>query len=279
MKELAYTSGVTGTTFDLESEQVWLGSALSFRSRAWSYKLEGRGAGQITREAREAKLTVEYGSRVDMNRAEEQFEADLTASRPGVITAYDADEAEWTQNAYIPLSEPTPERHGLVCDLTALLLDGVWRHQLPPTDFTTTMDGDDGGYLDLPTDVPFDLKRGSVSRRITNPSLTPMPWVCHIYGPCTDPYFRIGGNLYQVLCQLSAGEHLTITSLTGQKGVVLTDAVGGRTDVFAKARRGRGLNGGEYIFQPIPAGTSEVTWPNTFGFDIAIVQERSTPPW
>lgn len=279
MKELNYRSGVTGRNLDLESTDVWMGPARSFRNRVWSYKLGGRGAEQITRDAREAKLTVEYGSREAMDKAEEQFEADLTAGRPGVISAYTMNDKEWTQNAYIPLSESTDDRHGLTCDLTILLLDGVWRHQLPPTDFNTSIDITSGIYLDLPTDVPYDLKPGSISQKITNPSLTPMPWISHIYGPCTDPYFRIRGNLYQVNCEIPPDGYLTITALAGQKSVILTDAVGGRTDVFAKARRGRGLNGGEYIFQPIPAGTNEVTWPNTFGFDIAIVQERSTPPW
>lgn len=279
MMELAYRSGVTGQVLDLESDEVWMGPARSFRSRVWSYKLGGRGAQQITRDAREAKLTIEYGSREAMDLAEEQFEADLTAGRPGVISAYTMADEEWTQNAYIPVSEPTDDRHGLTCDLTVLLLDGVWRHLLPQTDFTTSIDVSGGVYLDLPTDVPFDLKPGAVSQEIHNPSLTAMPWICHIYGPATSPYFRIAGNLYQVNCEIPQGAYLTIDARAGSKSVILTDLVGGRTDMFAKARRGRGLGGGEYLFQPIPAGNNEITWPNTFGFDISIVQERSTPPW
>ena len=49
-------------------------------------------------------------------------------------------------------------------------------------------------------------------------------------------------------------------------------------NVFDKGRRGTGLNGGEYIFQPIPAGDSIVQW-SGFGVDLTVYQEESEPPW
>ena len=48
--------------------------------------------------------------------------------------------------------------------------------------------------------------------------------------------------------------------------------------MFDKGRRGTGLNGGEYIFQPIPAGDPIVQW-SGFGVDLTVYQEESEPPW
>ena len=57
----------------------------------------------------------------------------------------------------------------------------------------------------------------------------------------------------------------------------MTAENGDETNVFDKGRRGTGLNGGEYIFQPIPAGDSIVQW-SGFGVDLTVYQEESEPP-
>ncbi|ERI87681.1 hypothetical protein HMPREF1587_00720, partial [Bifidobacterium breve JCP7499] len=48
---------------------------------------------------------------------------------------------------------------------------------------------------------------------------------------------------------------------------------------FANAERGAGLDSGSYIFQPLPAGRAEVSWPGGYTFELTPVEERSEPPW
>ena len=44
--------------------------------------------------------------------------------------------------------------------------------------------------------------------------------------------------------------------------------------------RERGAHGsGSYLFEPIKPGTDDITWDNTFDFDLTLYETRSTPPY
>ena len=58
---------------------------------------------------------------------------------------------------------------------------------------------------------------------------------------------------------------------------VLSD--GTRIDAFSKAHRGNGAGSGEYIFERVPAGTFEISWDNSFGFDLTLYEEEGEPSW
>lgn len=274
--EVVYEPGTTGAeTVHLDAGSLYIGQALDLRSRQWSYTLGAYSLSRVVRSAREVTCTLSALNQKELDQAESVFDADVQSGQPGLLT-----DREWSCRAFVVKSEPQEVRSDLVrVDLTVVLLDGVWRRKLQPQNFVSGVMLSGSTYLDIPFDLPIDLKPGIASQRVSNPSLTAMPWICHVFGPVVSPFFRIGGNLYQVDCEVPDNAYLTIDARSGSKSVVMTDQMGGCTDLFAKARRGRGLNGGEYLFQPIPAGDSEVTWPNTFGFDITIVQERSAPPW
>ena len=77
---------------------------------------------------------------------------------------------------------------------------------------------------------------------------------------------------------IPSGSYVTVTSIASRRTIVMTAENGDETNVFDKGRRGTGLNGGEYIFQPIPAGDSIVQW-SGFGVDLTVYQEESEPPW
>ena len=75
---------------------------------------------------------------------------------------------------------------------------------------------------------------------------------------------------------IPSGSYVTVNSVEGQRSIVMTAENGDITNVFDKGERGSGINGGSYIFQPLPAGEHQVQW-NGFGFDLTVIQERSTP--
>ena len=77
---------------------------------------------------------------------------------------------------------------------------------------------------------------------------------------------------------IPSGSYVTVNSVEGQRSIVMTAKNGDTTNVFDKGERGSGLNGGTYIFQPLPAGEHQVQG-NGFGFDLTVIQERSTPSW
>lgn len=92
-----------------------------------------------------------------------------------------------------------------------------------------------------------------------------------IYGSCTNPYINIGGNIYQVNATVEANERLEIN--TSDKTVVLIGPSGDETNMFSK--RSQTYN----IFTKVASGSSNVTWDNSFAFDITVIEKRSEPKW
>ena len=80
----------------------------------------------------------------------------------------------------------------------------------------------------------------------------------------------LAANLDKDTAPLAAG---------GEAVCAFVNADGSAVDVFAKARRGDGLGGGEYIFQPVSPGDHEVEWDRSFGFDLTWYEEEGEPPW
>ena len=72
---------------------------------------------------------------------------------------------------------------------------------------------------------------------------------------------------------------MVVDPLATPRSVTVVGPDGSVTDAFPKSRRGDGLGGGEYIFQPASPGTHEVEWDRSFGFDLTWYEEESEPPW
>ncbi|WP_127975598.1 hypothetical protein [Bifidobacterium aemilianum] len=159
--------------------------------------------------------------------------------------------------------------------ITVVLLDGVWRRGTTTAYNPALIPG--AQYLDYPYDYPYDYAPGSLVSWARNHSLVSSPVRLVVYGPAINPYVMIGVNRYQVDVGVPAGGYLTVDGVG--RSIVLTGPDGDRTDCFAAGHRGGGRDRGEYIFQPVPPGSSEVSWPQNFGFDLTVYEERSAPPW
>ena len=137
----------------------------------------------------------------------------------------------------------------------------------------------DGDWLDLPYDLSCDLGVPSARSYIDVGEWGAAPLKFTIYGPCTNPAVRIDGNWYRVDATVPDGGYLVVDPLASPRAVTLVNADGSTVDAFPKAHRGEGLGGGEYIFQPASAGTHEVEWDKSFGFDLTWYEEEGEPPW
>ena len=92
-----------------------------------------------------------------------------------------------------------------------------------------------------------------------------------IYGEAVNPHITIGGHAYAINGTVGEGETLLIDSTA--KTITLTTASGSTVNWFDKRSRD------SYIFEPIPAGDSEVLWNGSFRFDLTIIEKRSEPRW
>lgn len=132
-------------------------------------------------------------------------------------------------------------------------------------------------YLDYPHDYPYDYSKSSATDSITPSVLTPSDVRLVVYGAAVNPYIIVGGNRYQVNVSVPAGGYLVVDGR--EKTIMLTLADGTVQNVFSSGVRGDGAGGGSYIFERIPAGTSEVTYDGSFGFDLGWYEEEGEPPW
>lgn len=275
MPKLLYVSGTGAIEVSLDGAGVFAGTAVGVRGRSWSYSLGYASLTGVTRKARECSLTLVFTDPARADALRHVADRDMARGTPGKLLA-----DGWEQRAYIVECEPADVFGGWhKAEATVVLLDGVWRkgHTVSFEPQSPKAGYDD--WLDLPYDLPHDLAAPSPRTRFDAWEWGETPLRLVFYGPCIDPSVRIDGNLYRVEAVVPEGGHLVVDPLASPRSVTLVNADGSAVDVFAKARRGDGLGGGEYIFQPASAGTHEVDWDKSFGFDLTWYEEEGEPPW
>ncbi len=274
MQTLKYVCGSTGDEIGMSGPDIFAQTAEGIRGRSWSYDLGYRSLTGVTRAARETDLELTYlrcPEKADWTRR--LFDVDVAAGTPGML---DAD--GWTTRAYVVKAEPTSITPVIIHQkLTVVLLDGIWRKAGELQHFWSDA-LQPGLDLDYPYDYPHDYLATVRDAVASNPMPTAMPFQMVIFGPVSNPQLTLGGNTYALDMDIPSGSYVTVTSIAGRRTIVMTAENGDETNVFDKGRRGTGLNGGEYIFQPIPAGDSSVQW-SGFGVDLTVYQEESEPPW
>lgn len=203
-----------------------------------------------------------------MNRLHELAEADIVAKIPGKIYVGD-----YYTSGYITASVKSNyliRRKYCKIELTLTSEDPTWYLEHKHPFFPGTENGFIGGF-DYPFDYRYDYALSMNGRRIVCDSVGTSAFRLLIYGEATNPAVVIAGHTYTINGTIAKGETLLIDSLN--KTITLTTASGKKVNWFDK--RGRE----EYIFEPLPAGQSTITWTGEFGFDLTVVEKRSEPKW
>ncbi|HJI81585.1 MAG TPA: hypothetical protein OIM20_07665 [Eggerthellaceae bacterium] len=260
-----------GATIELDSRPTLIGTAEGLRINEWSYSLGYRNISAVTRDAKEATISAFFKDQSVADELRHAADYDISVSEPGRIVIDD-----WWQRAYIVKSEPNSiNRFSHKEELTVILLDGVWRK---PKEIEFYKDADvSSEYLDLPYDLEYDLLIPPPKQYVEVSKWSKSLVGLVIYGPATSPSISIAGNSYIIDIVVPTGAYLTVDPI--KKEVILTDINGSKTSVFDKAVRGSGIDGGMYIFQPLPAGEWEVVWDKSFGFRFIGYEEDGGIPW
>ena len=272
--DIVYVSGVGGDAYRL-NDGIYVGRPSDLFSREWSYSVGYASVSSVTRKARTAKLKAFFA---DVSKADAFRRAcDRDVSR-GVAGTLSVD--GWSQRCMVMESAADKVSEGFfTAELTVVLLDGVWRKGHTVSFEKLAATAGDGEFLDMPYDLPYDLGVPSGRRYVDVTGWGASPLRFTVYGPCFSPSVSIDGNLYSVDAVVPQGGHLVVDPLASPRSVTLVNADGSAVDVFSKARRGDGLGGGEYIFEPVRPGTHEVVWDRSFGFDLTWYEEEGEPPW
>lgn len=263
-----------GTTIDLDTRTLSIGTAASLRSNYWSYDVDYRSVSGVVRKASEINLDCLFSDPETADLLRDVSDYDLENKTPGKIWAGD-----WWQRAYITSQEVGDVFYDFHSEtLTVVLLDGVWSKWHSQI-FHVSQDTAGSDYLDLPTDVLFDLLPTPGQRSFTNEAATKSPVKITIYGHAINPYVIIGDNRYEVDVTIPDGSRLEIDGTVYPKTITLISPTGDESNVFEYGIRGTGEGSGEYIFQPLQPGYQTVTWSGSFMFELEWLEQIGMPPF
>lgn len=270
MLDIVYESS-TGAIIPLNSG-IYVGKPNDLFSREWDYKIGYRALASASRGARKVSFKAFFADMAQADAFRRYADTDMQRGTPGTIHVNG-----WFQRCFVVASEVDGIGDDFfAAKLTLVLLDGVWRRGTT-TAFVPVRDSADYEFLDLPHDLPYDLGVTAPRQYAINPGYSNSPARLIVYGPVVNPSVRLAGNLYQVDATVPEGGYMDINPLRRTVTVVAAD--GTTMDAFSKAHRGSGAGSGEYIFERVPAGTSEISWDNSFGFDLTLYEEESEPSW
>ena len=261
---------------DLNDDDLWVADLREMRGYAWTYTLASRGIKSVSRNASTAKMTVRTTDPSRLDMVQTAFDSDVQAVTPGMLTV----DGEWFQRAYVVGSSlglvPWPAY--AQTDYTVVLCDGVWRRALPVQHFFPMAAGT-SSQLDLPTDLPTDLASSRIALTVDNPTGKTAEFSAIIFGPCTNPSFRLGGNTYEVDVTVPSGGYVSLSATGLSKTITLTAENGDVTNIFDKGVRGDGAGSGSYVFEPIPAGESLLEISSNYGIDLTLYDVSGGVPW
>lgn len=262
-----------GQRFEGFPNRVYLNQS-DLRDYSWSFDTINNRISRFYRDitSRKIPLVVYCKSGEEavevMNRLHELSEADIVAKIPGKIFVGD-----YYTSGFITGSKKSNyliRKKYCKIELTLTSVDPAWYLEHSHPFFPGKESGFVGG-VDYPFDYPYDYALSMNGRKIVCDSVEPSAFRLLIYGEATNPAVVINGHTYTVNGTVAKGETLLIDSIN--KTITLTTASGKKINWFDK--RGRE----EYIFEPLPAGQSTVTWSGAFGFDLTVVEKRSEPKW
>lgn len=244
----------------------------------WSYQELNGGIASFNRSVREFPLTMIVISDSDArgrelrNRLFATTEKDVLAKKPGAIHIDD-----WYMRCYVRASRKDRYWYtGEAADyeLTVISDDPVWimEHR------TRFSKGDTAGGMNFPFNFPFNFGAPNAgTQQIENPGFVQSPVRITVYGPASHPSIVIGGNRYEVECEVPAGGRLVIDGIG--KTITLEDAYGRKENVFSK-RRGIPCEGsGSYVFQRLSPGHQAVSWDGSFAWDAIVYEQSSERRW
>lgn len=268
---IAYTNR-DGETVEMRIDGTWHYGGTDLHDYEWAYDTVADRVAGFRREPRDFSLKVmmDGGSVSERNRLVDVFERDVAAMEPGTLRVGASELRCWivaSSKSSWWFSE------GIMgADLTVHADEPVWTREAG-FEFKKVAGTGDSTGLDYPFDYPFDYSSSGVSSTIESPFAVPSACRITVYGPAASPYIIIAGNRYQVDAAVEDGGLLVVDGLA--RTITVSNADGQRMNAFSAGVREDGAN----VFAKVPAGTHAVSWGGAFGFDVALIEERSEPAW
>ena len=265
-----------GAEFDFDARGIYTHRD-ALRDYAWDVSVMAGRVGSVKRA--EASIPVDVSlvmepSECNWVKAQirEVLDADPLAGRTGRL--YDG---EWYVECLLKSSAKDAwwyDDGAARIGLTFFAPDPAWIRE----HVFSVARGDTSGGLNFPFDFPFGFgSPGIGDMLVENEGSEPALLKLAVYGPARNPGVVVGGNRYEVACEVPAGGRLIIDG--PNRAITLEDAYGRKENVFS-ARRGVQREGsGSYVFQRVGHGYHAVSWDGSFAFDATVYERRSESGW
>lgn len=273
-----FYEGSDGSIIDLMDESIYAQNPENLTASEWKYKtISGvNGLGRVKtfyKDTQETSLTLAImaDSKEEFNaimyRIHRTFDRDIRRMQPGKLWwngfCKEVFAVETSQDDFEELFEAV-ER-----DVTFVSVYPYWTKKntyvYSPTSSASS------GSLDFEFDFDFDFDAEEITEVVENDCIDAANFELRFYGPCTNPSVTIAGHEYGVLDTLTAGQFISVNSLT--KKIVKSDMYGNTENVFHLRDRD------SYIFEKIPEGKAVVARDRELRVDITIFDERGEPDW
>ena len=277
-----YYEGSDGSKINLMGDGIYAQNPEALTTNEWKYSTISGSSGlarvkRFYKDAKELPLTVgimadsaeEFNEMMyNMHRI---FDRDVRRRKPGKLWWNDwyrqVFAVETSQESFEELFESVDR------DITFLSIGSYWVREVVRK--YESGSGAGTGGLDYGLDYGFDYDHDygvdETAEAVENPCIDAANFELRFYGPVVNPAVTIGDHVYEVLDTLSAGEYITVNSIT--KKILKYDQYGAEINVFHL--RGRD----DYIFQKIPEGMNTITRSRDNAMDITIYDERGEPEW
>lgn len=272
--EITYTNSKNDTISLGKESGVWLDENELFNYE-WDYVTAQRKLVAISRDVVEIPVKLLFLNGFDdsvINRFLQVMDYDARMKSPGTLSVNGYER----KGVFVSAStEDYMYKQGLMYrEMRFLALEQDWTRRYVETIKPTTTSTE--VQLKYPHDYPHDYGGSPAPQQFNNPSAFPSEFLLRIYGPCSDPYLIINGNLYAVNCTVVDGGFLVIDS-TNREAIYNYNAAGVAQNVFDAATMGA-EGSGSYIYELIQPGINSISWPNNFKIDIEMLEAVSVPP-
>lgn len=289
-KKVTYTSS-SGKKLDARCEIAFLGSE-DLKGWEWSWESDSDVA---LRKRREYAATIMFRGYNDIDAAKKaaatflaNCDKDVENATPGILNIED-----WELSCFVSKGECLGMNNlQLAYKITIVSNDPVWRHtktiQLFPE---VSKPGETKyPYLDFPFDFDFDYSKPSINAQASNVQIGDNGALVRLtfFGQCTNPYVtfsandgRAWQNTYGINYSVPAGFRAIIDPTKRKElggSVYMLNDTGMRTNLYEYRRRGY-EGSGQYVFQRLPGGSYSISYPQSYGVDIDLIEERGQLPW
>lgn len=202
------------------------------------------------------------------NRLFEVFEKDVLTSQKGAFWI-----GEYYYRCYVVQSKKSNYLNSInsvTVSVSTITDEPYWCKEIKYTFLPIVNHTVDGGKY--PMKYPYRYT-GDIRQFVTNDTLSSATFKLLISGPCNNPEIFIGDQRYKINVELAAGQNLKLTALDDDKTISLINVNGSTENVFHKRDKTTD------VFAPIPSGSFNVTWDNSFSFELTVYDRRSEPLW